>query len=58
MRKLLAGLVAGRLVWVASSPLWAAHGYALWGDLKYPPGFAHFDYVNPQLRPRAASCAW
>jgi len=25
----------------------AAHGYALWGDLKYPPGFAHFSYVNP-----------
>ena len=28
-------------------PCWAAHGYALWGDLKYPPGFPHFDYVNP-----------
>ncbi len=26
----------------------AAHGYALWGNLKYPAGFAHFDYVNPQ----------
>ena len=26
---------------------WAAHGYALWGDLKYPAGFTHFDYVNP-----------
>ena len=25
----------------------AAHGYALWGDLKYAPGFPHFDYVNP-----------
>ena len=23
-------------------------GYAVWGDLKYPPGFDHFDYVNPQ----------
>lgn len=33
------------LTWV--SPLWAAHGYALWGDLKYPPNFSHFDYVNP-----------
>ena len=46
MRKLLAGLL-----WVmssgVSSPLWAAHGYALWGDLKYPPGFTHFSYVNP-----------
>jgi microcin C transport system substrate-binding protein len=27
---------------------WAAHGYALWGELKYPPNFDHFDYVNPQ----------
>ncbi len=38
------------LVWVLlglSSPSWAAHGYALWGDLKYPAGFTHFDYVNP-----------
>ena len=26
---------------------WAAHGYALWGDLKYPPGFRQFDYANP-----------
>ncbi|MCB8747882.1 extracellular solute-binding protein [Rhodoferax sp. U2-2l] len=33
------------LTWI--NPLWAAHGYALWGDLKYPAGFAHFDYVNP-----------
>ncbi len=24
------------------------HGVSLLGDLKYPPGFAHFDYVNPQ----------
>ena len=29
-------------------PAWAAHGYALWGDLKYPANFAHFDYVNAQ----------
>ena len=33
---------------MASLPAHAAYGYALWGDLKYPPGFAHFDYVNPQ----------
>lgn len=25
----------------------AGYGYALWGDLKYPAGFSHFDYVNP-----------
>jgi microcin C transport system substrate-binding protein len=36
--------------WTAgcATPAWAAHGYALWNDLKYPPGFAHFDYVNPK----------
>ena len=26
---------------------WAAHAYAQFGDVKYPPGFTHFDYVNP-----------
>ena len=35
------------LLWACALPGWAAHGYALWGDLKYPPGFAHFDYVKP-----------
>jgi len=34
------------LFWGATAPAWAAHGYALWGQLKYPPGFAHFNYVN------------
>ncbi len=33
---------------VCALPVWAAHGYALWGDLKYPAGFSQFDYVNPQ----------
>ncbi len=28
-------------------PGWAAHAYAQFGDVKYAPGFAHFDYVNP-----------
>ncbi|HVZ44967.1 MAG TPA: extracellular solute-binding protein [Ramlibacter sp.] len=27
---------------------WAAPGYSVWGDFKYPPGFDHFDYVNPK----------
>jgi microcin C transport system substrate-binding protein len=40
-------LTATALVVVAAAPAWAAHGYALWGDLKYPPGFDHFDYANP-----------
>jgi microcin C transport system substrate-binding protein len=33
---------------LGAAPAWAAHGYALWGDLKYPNGFSHFGYVNPQ----------
>ncbi len=32
---------------LSTLPAWAAHGYALWGQLKYPAGFSHFDYVNP-----------
>ena len=36
------------LLLLICAPSWAAHGYALWGDLKYGAGFAHFDYVNPQ----------
>lgn len=31
-----------------AGPAWAAHGYALWGELKYPAGFGHFAYVNPE----------
>lgn len=30
------------------APAWAAHAYAQFGDIKYPAGFAHLDYVNPQ----------
>ncbi len=30
-----------------SEPHWR-HGVSLFGDLKYPPGFRHFDYVSPQ----------
>jgi microcin C transport system substrate-binding protein len=26
----------------------ATHGLSLFGDLKYPPHFRHFDYVNPE----------
>ena len=36
------------VLFAAGSPAWSAHGYALWGDLKYPAGFAQFGYVNPQ----------
>jgi microcin C transport system substrate-binding protein len=40
-------LIAAVALLFAAPAAWAAHGYALWDDLKYPPGFAHFDYVNP-----------
>ncbi len=30
-----------------AAPAYGAHGIALWGELKYKQGFAHFDYVNP-----------
>lgn len=36
------------LALLSSPAAWAAHGYALWGDMKYPPGFPNFAYVNPQ----------
>lgn len=36
------------LAFALAPPAWAAHGYALWGDLRYQPGFANFTYVNPQ----------
>ncbi len=26
---------------------WAAHAFSLYDTPKYPPGFAHFDYLNP-----------
>jgi microcin C transport system substrate-binding protein len=31
----------------AEAPAGPRHGLSLFGDLKYGPGFAHFDYVNP-----------
>ena len=34
------------MVYLAPSS-WAGHAYAQFGDIKYPPGFTHFDYVNP-----------
>jgi microcin C transport system substrate-binding protein len=26
---------------------WAAHAYSQFGDIKYPKGFAHFEWVDP-----------
>ncbi|RKP52748.1 ABC transporter substrate-binding protein [Trinickia fusca] len=35
------------LAFGASQPASAAYAIAQFGDPKYPPGFTHFDYVNP-----------
>lgn len=47
LERLFLGVLAGALL-LSARVASAAHGYALWGDLKYPEGFAHFEYVNPQ----------
>jgi microcin C transport system substrate-binding protein len=49
-----AALIAAPILFAANAPAeeksqertWR-HGASLFGDLKYPPGFMHFDYVNP-----------
>ena len=45
MRNLLI-LLTSLIVCVIGQPAWAAHGYSLWGDFRYPPDFPHFSYVN------------
>jgi microcin C transport system substrate-binding protein len=35
------------LAWLVAVPCWGAYAYAQFGDVKYPPSFTHFDYVNP-----------
>lgn len=49
MRTLRATLAALGMAWMAAlAPgAWAAHAYAQFGDIQYPPGFSHFGYVNP-----------
>ena len=32
---------------LAAPAAWAAHAYAQFGDIKYPKGFSHFEWVNP-----------
>ncbi|WBY02060.1 extracellular solute-binding protein [Ramlibacter tataouinensis] len=36
------------LACMAAAPSWAAHAYAQFGDIKYPPDFSHFAYVDPK----------
>lgn len=40
-------LLAGALLLAMSPAVRAAHGVAQFGEPKYPAGFRHFDYVNP-----------
>ena len=42
------------IVCLMSAPAWSAHAYAQFGDIKYPPGFHHFSYVNP-VAPKGGS---
>jgi microcin C transport system substrate-binding protein len=49
--KLLTAIGCTLAVLSASVPadsVQVAHGISMHGDLKYPPGFKHFDYVNPK----------
>lgn len=39
-------LMAAALL-LAPAPAQAAHAYAQFGDIRYPAGFKHFDWVNP-----------
>ncbi len=42
-----AGLTGGRLAAAQGTADAERHGISAFGDLKYPPDFPHFDYVNP-----------
>ena len=44
------GLIAAALLIAAAPAAFAAetHGLSIFGDLKYGPDFAHFEYVNPE----------
>ena len=43
----LTNLLLAALLSCAAPVGWAAHAYAQFGDIKYPPGFTNFSYVNP-----------
>ena len=53
---LVLGAGVGVATLIPTNPLMAqagdfgpeSHGMSIFGDLKYPAGFKHFDYVNPQ----------
>jgi len=35
------------LLFVFATEAWGAHAYSQFGDIKYPAGFKHFEWVNP-----------
>lgn len=35
---------------ISAPSIITSHGFALYGDLKYPADFTHFDYVNPSAK--------
>jgi len=41
----------------AEDKIITSHGFSEFGDLKYPAGFAHFDYVNPEA-PRGGELSY
>ncbi|MBZ2187986.1 extracellular solute-binding protein [Alcanivorax sp. JB21] len=47
----LTGLLLGAMALSAvandDDPVTISHGYSPFGELRYPPDFTHFDYVNP-----------
>src|SRR5262245_57678356 len=47
MMRWLVSCLAAVLAWAPAPGAWAAHAYAQFGDIKYPAGFAHFEWVNP-----------
>ncbi|WP_232830489.1 extracellular solute-binding protein [Oceanicella sp. SM1341] len=42
----------------ASDDITISHGLSVFGDLKYPEGFAHFDYVNPEAPKGGIHSTW
>ncbi len=40
-------ILAGWAVAARAETIIKSHGISTFGELKYPPDFKHFDYVNP-----------
>jgi microcin C transport system substrate-binding protein len=35
---------------LGAAPVYSGHGLSMYGDLKYGPGFTHFEYADPRAR--------